>query len=179
MVIKSKKARVLIREVVGFEAEQNRFAWDHRHPRYGLTFVCCVGGETALVGLHGRLWQLTGVNSWIMRMTFPYLYFVWKEYDMHSGYPIREGVTGVKNYLACRICQERPHKRRDFCEWTRAVNVHHLLLRLQRWTRRILWYRKVAIPVLMSQHSRLGRDSSLGRLDFDVLMRLVLPCTHE
>lgn len=158
----------MIREGVDFVMERNRFVWDRRYPRSGQTFVCCVGGETALVGLHGRLWQLTGLNACFMHLESLYFYFVWGIYEdnMH------------KIVLSCRISHYVPRPKRVIA-MARPINVHHLLLRLQRWTRRILWYRKVAIPVLMGQHPRLGKDCPLRGLDFEVLARLILPCTRK
>lgn len=168
----------MIREGVRFVTEQNRLVWDLRNPRCGLTFVCCMGRETALVGLHGRLWRLTGINIRLLRVEFLYLYFIWRDQNSFFEFYNTQGM-GIKNYLSCHVCHKRPFCKRAPMGWARTVNVHHLLLRLQRWTRRILWYRKVALPTLMSQHPRLGRDSLLARLDFEVLARLILPCTRE
>jgi hypothetical protein len=142
----------MIREGIQFVKRNDRFNRNRWYSEEGQTFMCCMGDETALVGLHGRLWLLEGPPFWPMLKTK--IYFRWRR-NHYDGY----------NFLHCEISR---------C-LIGTLDVHHLLLRLQRWTRRILWYRKVAITVLMSQHPRLGKDSPLRELDFDVLARLILP----
>ena len=53
------------------------------------------------------------------------------------------------------------------------INVHHLVIRLQRWMRRVVLGRSRALALAMSLHARLGAGSSLSMLGEDVLSLLI------
>ena len=131
------------------------------------TFICCLGKFQGLVGFHGKLWKLTHVedwynlrhpknSTWLATMPDLYLYFYW-------------GIDGM-NCDFCRSQTLERHPRGNAL----VTNVHHLLLRLQRWTKRILSYRKFRLSVFMAFHSRLGEASPLNQLNPDLLGTLIL-----
>lgn len=51
-------------------------------------------------------------------------------------------------------------------------NLNHLLIRLQRWTRRML-HRARALALAMALHARLGCESMLAGLGCDILPLIV------
>ena len=55
----------------------------------------------------------------------------------------------------------------------RLVNLNHLLIRLQRWTRRVVLGRPRVMALAMALHARLGAGSVLAVLGEDVLSLLI------
>jgi hypothetical protein len=79
----------------------------------------------------------------------------------------------------CRIIQTTGKQHYTDVHWGRLENLHHLLVRLQRWVRRVVLGRPRALALAMALHPRLGRESGLAELGRDMLalvisLRLVL-----
>jgi hypothetical protein len=56
-------------------------------------------------------------------------------------------------------------------------NMQHVLIRLQRWIRRVLGRERVrlaSVALLMALHPRLGMGCALGELGHDILEALIL-----
>ena len=55
----------------------------------------------------------------------------------------------------------------------KLINLNHLLIRLQRWTRRVVLGRPRVMALAMALHARLGAGSVLAVLGEDVLSLLM------
>ena len=55
----------------------------------------------------------------------------------------------------------------------KLINLNHLLIRLQRWTRRVVLGRPRVMALAMALHARLGAGSVLATLGEDVLSLLI------
>jgi hypothetical protein len=127
----------------------------------GVLFFCCFGVHF-LVGFNGKLWRLNTLNrkghikAWASacmpnRVTVEIL---WIETNRYK-YPLE--------FMGRCTIFERKHKH-DFVIHDGCLeNINHLLIKLQRWTRRMQQRARV-LALCMALHPRLGAKSWLAGL---------------
>lgn len=148
-------------------------------------FMCCFGPRGFVFGYKGGIWYcLTWRGNWPLVLmigtgarhgletTFSHGLFVdealpvdiprWymlAVYDTQAGKNTRRG---------------RGRRRRELVCYAQAHRVTHLLIRVQRWFRRVLgMWRSRRLAVAMSLHARLGLGCELGWLGPDLLAVVV------
>jgi hypothetical protein len=149
-------------------------------------FMCCFGPRGHVFGYKGRMWYyLTLCGNWPpvlmtgtgarhgLEITFSHGLFVEEAlpvdiprytlavYDTEAGRSPRRGRGRHVRELVC---------------YAQAYRVTHLLIRVQRWFRRVLgMLRSRRLAVAMSLHDRLGVGCELGGLGPD-LLAVVVEC---
>jgi len=85
--------------------------------------------------------------------------------------PILEGTNEYKFQLADNDSR-KPCELAALYAW--VENVTHVLVRLQRWAKRMLRRARVRLVLLMALHPRLGAKAGIGALGPDLLLALAL-----
>jgi hypothetical protein len=127
----------------------------------GVLFFCCFGGHF-LVGFNGKLWRLNTKNrqgyikGWASacipnRVTVEIL---WIETERYAN--------PLEFIGRCTIFERKNKYDKEIYEG-RLENLNHLLIKLQRWTRR-MQQRARALALCMALHPRLGAKSWLSGL---------------
>lgn len=153
---------------VRFELSDSR-----QYPRKtskGVLFICSFGPRHLLMGYDGKLWRLHTTrrkghtNDWLCfctpnRLRIDISWFRPVFTDAHRDHHAYKGW--------CKIYEKR-RKHYNSVQYGRLENLNHLLIRLQRWTRRML-YRARGLALCMALHPRLGAESWLAELGGDML----------
>ena len=134
----------------------------------------CFGGSRMFIGWNGQLWRLNpgievepdlphlNVSDYYSQLVEPELLLTVEE-DRHwkdGGYMFFCGMQDLDRTLRM--------ENRINCECL-LENVHHLLLRLQRWIKRVMMRERVRLALLMGLHARLGQECLLGELGHDII----------
>lgn len=103
----------------------------------------------------------------------------------HDGYEIRDlaafyawveklkaPITNEYKFQLADNDSRKPCKRAALYAW--VENVTHVLVRLQRWAKRMLRRARVRLVLLMALHPRLGAKAGIGALGPDLLLALAL-----
>jgi hypothetical protein len=134
----------------------------------GMLFFCCFGAGYFLVGFNGKLWRLNTdgyKTDWPTacipnRLTAEILWIEMKRYENPFEFTGR-----------CTLFEKKGKTDHEIYEG-RLENLSHLLIRLQRWTRRVL-HRVRVLALCMAFHPRLGGKSWLAELGEDILLLII------
>ena len=137
----------------------------------GVLFLCCFSAGHFLIGCNGKLWRLYPKNRRGYKRDWPRvcmpnhltIEILWIEMKRYKD-PLE--FTGI-----CTIFEKRGRYDNVIHEG-RLENLNHLLIRLQRWTKRMLERRR-ALALCMALHARLGGQSRLAELGEDMLFIIV------
>ena len=136
----------------------------------GVLFICSFGAAHLLMGYDGKLWRLNSARRKGYKKDWPWLCTPNRlVIDISWIRPIFSD-TRRDNRAYMGFCQVY-EKRRRYCNNVHRgslENLNHLLIRLQRWTRRML-HRARGLALCMVLHPRLGAKSLLAELGWDML----------
>ena len=76
-------------------------------------------------------------------------------------------------WAGCHLFNKTGKRTFDVVHHGRMQNVNHFLIRLQRWTRRVVIARPRILALAMALHPRLGSDSALSLLGQDMLSLVI------
>ncbi len=137
-------------------------------------------GGWAFLGLGGRLWRLhkwprawfqdeffIPDQDWFSKLKKPHL-----ELSVASSNPGRWARTNEYKFK-CIVC-ETDERFKWSVLYARLENVMHNLVRIQRWTKRMLRRARVRLVLLMALHPRLGAKAGIAVLGPDLLLALTL-----
>jgi hypothetical protein len=143
------------------------------------------GGWTFL-GLGGRLWRLDKIFGWGRFREDPFI----PDPDWFSklSKPLLEismaRVYGNEFSFQCIVFEtderfqciafETDVRIERHVQRGRLENVTHNLVRIQRWTKRILRRARVRLVLLMALHPRLGAKAGIAELGPDLILALTL-----
>ena len=159
---------------------------DSRNPEHdfvrsdGVLFMCCFGRDNLLVGMSGKLWRVNAINRGGYTRRWP-----WQSQLFRLSVSIcwvRNVLMNVQNgvpvfdYVGSFHLWGKKEKYHDIMYNGYLENLNHLLIRLQRWTRRML-FRARALALAMGLHARLGHKSMLVGLGDDILP-LIMASVH-
>lgn len=145
----------------------------------GTIFLCGFSADLTdghmLVGMNNMLWwvetDMSRLNrhltsSWLHRQKMNSYMQVYRFVDA-------DYVDPRCTLINVQICGRTGRVSRHPIFRGVLINVHHLVIRLQRWIRRVCISRPRAIALAMSLHARLGAGSSLSILGEDMLSFLI------
>ena len=156
----------------------------------GLLFLCSYSPYTdghLLVGLNGQLWRLNTESNCDCLECTTATYQHWNRFCQDKGLalniewrPYRVDKTSkldmflpccdiLKNHTTTSITSSY-----DVLHHGKLENLAHLLIRLQRWIRRVVLHRPRALALAMALHPRLGAGSKLAVLGQDIMLSLVV-----
>jgi hypothetical protein len=135
----------------------------------GFAFLCSFGAKYFLMGCQGKLWRVNSNTQyrdgykkdwpWLCRGNRLKVETIWCPMNYHNNpFPYSPH---------CYIYVKRGRYYRSVYRG-RFENINHLLIRLQRWTRRMLKRPKI-LALFMALHPRLGADSGVAELNKDIL----------
>ena len=151
--------------------------------RYQTGFLSCIGNYGDIFGYNNTMWLCCalGINSDNWHSCLVNTHPSRLEITFTHGVPAR-GDSGVH---PTRLEVYEKHRRtggghgrrrtwrRQLVNYARLYNANHLLIRLQRWFRRVPeQWRARRLVLAMALHPRLGCDSGLGALGEDILRLL-------
>jgi hypothetical protein len=133
----------------------------------GVLFFCCFSAGYFLVGCNGKLWRLYSKKRRDYKRD-------WPRQCMPNRLTIE--ILWIDQYpleftARCTIF-ERMNKRDKVMHEGLLENLNHLLIKLQRWIKRMLQKRR-ALALCMALHARLGGQSRLAELGEDMLFIIV------
>jgi hypothetical protein len=67
------------------------------------------------------------------------------------------------------VLEQRAGREKTFVYFGVLENVNHVLIRLQRWIKRVIRRERVRLALLMGLHARLGQECLLGELGHDII----------
>ena len=133
-----------------------------------------------LLGLGGRLWRLHDWSDkwyqlrwiekdqeWFLKLKTPSLDLEVKEWVGTNEYKFELDV-----YHDSFETRELEFKEAALYAW--VENVTHVLVRLQRWAKRMLRRARVRLVLLMALHPRLGNKAGIAVLGPDLIHKLTL-----
>lgn len=141
----------------------------------GVLSICCFGDRHLLLGCRGKLWGISWKHKRGYKNDWPWICnpnrLKVETILCHLDLP-KDPCT----YFAESSIFERKPKSRyyRFLLRGRLEYLNHLLIRLQRWTRRMI-QRPKTLALFMALHSRLGAKSGLAELGEDILSLIVTP----
>lgn len=158
----------------------------------GVLSMCCFGAEHFLIGHDGKLWRLKTLNTTgnMDCLRTPRYKFDWPlrcdpnrlelEIQWFQNTPMTPNGTpfdsleydSLEYYGACHVFLWRG-RNYDRIHKGRLENLTHLLIRIQRWTRRML-RRARALALSMALHPRLGVGARLAELGEDILQLILV-----
>lgn len=140
----------------------------------GVLSMCCFGHDNLLVGMSGKLWRVNSRNRkgytrrwpWQCPFTRLSVSICWvRNVPMEpDGNPVY--------YIGSFHLFSKKGRQYDIIHNGHLENLNHLLIRLQRWTRRML-HRARVLALAMALHARLGCESMLAGLGCDILPLIV------
>lgn len=141
----------------------------------GVMFMCRFGREDFLIGSHNKLWCLHSNKSkngykndwpWACLSNRVLIEICWSPYiPMHPT----ECTFVPHEYTARCLVSEKRGKRLVDVHSGWLENLNHLLIRLQRWSRRMVKRRRV-VALCMGTHERLGAQCVLCGMGSDMLL---------
>jgi hypothetical protein len=172
---------------VKYMMEDDRYPKETRRHHGKLTrgelSIYSFGVDSWFFGYDGKLWRVTTCPGWILEKTkmlpasklervnpIVVRLNIVHTYDVHTGRWNKKEFRYLSD-----ICDGWKDRLSDFLHSGRLENVHHVLIRLQRWTKRVLRLRKIRLALLMSLHPRLGQHCALGELGHDILLGVIVP----
>lgn len=136
--------------------------------------VYIFGDGTQFIGLNNKLWQLDSFSNHYYT-TRPGWFYNWegtrKIVKLEWFNPYLYDPAECR--LLCKIHDGDEQDRNVICIGL-LYDVTHALIRLQRWTRRVVVGRARRLAVLMCLHARLGEMSGLAVLGADLVAGLIL-----
>ena len=145
----------------------------------GTIFLCGFRADLTdghmLVGMNNMLWWVESdmsrlnrhlTSSWLHRLKMNSYMQVYRFVDA-------EYVDPRCTLINVQICGRTGRVSRHPIFRGVLINVHHLVIRLQRWIRRVCISRPRAIALAMSLHTRLGAGSSLSILGEDAISLII------
>ena len=137
----------------------------------GVLFMCCFSAGHFLIGCNGKLWRLNTIGIRGYRR-------YWPNTCIPNCVTIEIFLMEMNRYqypleftIKC-IIFERMNKRDNVIHEGRLENLTHVIIRLQRWTKRMLERRR-ALALCMALHARLGGQSRLAELGEDMFFIIV------
>lgn len=145
----------------------------------GTIFLCgfsadLTGGHM-LVGMNNLLWRVESdtsrlnmhlTSSWVHRLKMNSYMQVYRFADADYAGP-------RCTLIHVQMCGQTGRVSRHPIFRGTLINVHHLVIRMQRWIRHVCISRPRAIALAMSLHTRLGAGSSLSILGEDVTSLII------
>jgi len=141
-------------------------------------------GRTVFLGLAGRLWRLhdwpgtwwlyTYIRkdpAWFSKLKTPRL-----ELSVASSNPGKWTRTNEYKFEldVCHAGREtRGLEFRAAAHYAWLENVNHVLVRIQRWAKRMLRQARVRLVLLMALHPRLGAKAGIAELGPDIILDVV------
>jgi len=157
---------------VGYRLRDERKT--RQYTTVGKLFVCCFGVDCVFIGWDGQLWRLNPYDKaemgryWFMLLEEPKLHL---EVEERNPRRIWRRVNGYR--FECEVHETAESQRgRGMVHRAQLENMQHVLIRLQRWIRRVLGRERVrlaSVALLMALHPRLGMGCALGELGHDIL----------
>lgn len=125
------------------------------------------------IGFNNNLWQLVAYENEYYK-TRPRWFYNWNRRIVQLEWYFPYFGSGPHDYrLLCKIHDGDERDDHVVCiGW--LYNVTHLLIRLQRWTRRMLRVARARQVLCMALHQRLGETSLLSTLGPDILFQDIL-----
>jgi hypothetical protein len=124
------------------------------------------------IGFNNNLWQLDSYENRYYK-TRPRWFFNWHKriVKLEWYHPYLSAPNEYR--LLCKIHDGDEQDQHVICiGW--LYNVTHLLIRLQRWIRRMLRVARARRVLCMALHPRLGKNSLLSTLGPDILFQKIL-----
>ena len=162
------------------------------HKTVGTVFLCCFGVDCVFMGWNGQLWRCNPYDKfwrlieyyWVDRIKKPKLRLDVEErnarriWSRTNGYRFECYVYDQDSWTNTAVEFESTYVHRAQLE-----NVNHVLIRLQRWIRRVLrvrWQKRARSVLVMALHPRaIAGGCSLGEVGRDILggviLKLVFP----
>ena len=137
----------------------------------GVAFLCTFNPRRLLVGYAGKLWRLETLFYGESDSAWP-----WACNPRH----LRLWLCSLRDWrsathlLTFRVVE----KKHSGGYWDTVhqqgimENIHHILIRLQRWSRRML-HRRRSLALCMALHPRLGTKSPIADLGEDILPHIL------
>ncbi len=141
--------------------------------------LCGFGEKTVVIGYESKLWALHSFTedrlgrlhgryndaSWFADLRAPkVLLRVFRKDGQHAF------------TFDAWVLEQIKGRKQTIVYFGMLENVNHLLIRLQRWMRRVLLRKRFKLPLLMSMHPRSlqGGGCLLGGLGYDILIGVIL-----
>ena len=149
----------------------------------GVLFICSFAPRHFIIGCNGKLWRLDSSDDKGYRNDWPWMcntkrlsmVIYWLPYTtMQGGGGSEESIEYI---CACHVFEKKGRKNYKLIHKGDVTNLSHLLIRLQRWTRRML-QRVRALAVSMALHHRLGDVSGIAELGQDLLSLIIKRATQ-
>lgn len=146
---------------------------------HGTVFLCGFGAKLTdgriLVGMNNMLWRVEPDKySPYRHITCSRMHVrIIESYMQVYRFSDTDYAGPRCSLLYDLICERTGRITRHTIHRGVLINVHHLVIRLQRWMRRVVLGRSRALALAMSLHARLGVGSSLSMLGEDVLSLLI------
>ena len=134
--------------------------------------LCGFGKKTVVIGYEGKLWALNSYTadrlgslhgtyndaSWFADLKAPkvLLRVFWKDGQHAFSFDMW-------------VLEQRAGRGKTFVYFGVLENVNHVLIRLQRWIKRVMMRERVRLALLMGLHARLGQECLLGELGHDII----------
>jgi hypothetical protein len=135
--------------------------------------LCGFGERTVVIGYEGKLWALHSYTadrlgslhgkyndaSWFADLRAPkVLLRVFRKDGQHAF------------KFDAWVLEQCRGRKQTIVYFGVLENVNHLLVRLQRWIRRVMMRERVRLVLLMGLHARLGKECTfLGELGHDII----------
>lgn len=133
----------------------------------GFLFMCNFGAGRLLMGCHGKLWRVYWKKHHAYKKDWPWVCNPSRLKVETLWCPLTHHNNPLPYSPECFMFEKRGRYYRSI-HHGRLENLNHLLIRLQRWTRRML-KRSKRLALCMAFHPRLGVESGLAELGQDIL----------
>ncbi len=158
------------------------------HLTDGTLFMCCFGVDCVFIGWNGQLWRLNTYDDkfvrpieyyWVTRLEHPKLHIY-----VEDRKPRRISSRSSGYRFECYVYEQKACPKHTFYEGivpevcfdevhrAQLGNMNQVLIRLQRWIRRVMCQRRAKSVLLMTLHPRAG--CAFGELGRDLIEGVIL-----